>query len=603
PVVFYSGMPILRSALSGLKGLRFNMDSLIAMGAGSAFFYSVYGLLTGGKVFFDTAAMLITLILLGRYIESSLKGRAAETIDLLAELVPREATIVVDGKEGRKRVPVESLKPGVLVEVRPGEKFPVDGVVESGETEADEALLTGEPMPVYKGLGAEVVGGSQNLYGSVLVRASLTGRDTLLSGIIRAVEDAQASKPRIQGLADRVVGVFVPVILVLAAVTTSYYLASGTPFPVAMMTGISVLVIACPCSLGLATPLAVLVYTLMASSKGILIKSGQSAELASGIKHVVFDKTGTLTTGKPSLEFFLTLPGSFTELEVLRLAASVETLSEHPLGMAIVRAAKESFTKESSGGFSPYEVSGFRALPGKGVMARAEGRHIVVGNSALMYKNGLALDESFDNRTSEAASGGETVIYMGWAGKVKAMFMVSDTLRPEARDAVERLKSLGCRVSVISGDSPATVEGVSARAGAGDAIGGVLPDEKRQKVAVLQSREAVLMVGDGINDAPALTEAAVGVAMGRGTDIAMESAGVVLLRDDLCLIPYFISLSRRSFRIIRQNIFWAFFYNIVALPLAVAGILHPIVAAGAMAASSLVVVGNSLRIRNILRGA
>ena len=608
PVVFYSGMPILRSGLPGLKILRFNMDSLIAIGALSAFLYSVYGLFTGGQVFFDTAAMLITLILLGRFIESSAKARAAETIGLLAELVPAEATIVIEdgGQDTRRRVPVGSLKPGVLVEVLPGEKFPVDGMVERGETEADESLLTGEAMPVYKGTGAEVVGGSQNLYGSVVVRAINTGRDTMLSGIIRAVEDAQLSKPRIQGLADRVAGVFVPVILVLALLTISYYLASGTPFPVAMMIGISVLVIACPCSLGLATPLAVLVYSLMASSKGILIKNGESAELASGIKHVVFDKTGTLTTGSLSLslslsmalEGFLASPSAgLDDNEIIRLAASVEAHSEHPLGMAIVSAAKERFAMEGSEGFSPYEASGFRALPGKGVTARVDGRDISIGNSSLMDENGLVLNEFFDKSVSEAATSGETVIYMGWDGLVKAIFMVSDTLRPEAMEAVEKLKALGCRVSVLSGDSSATVESVSARAGADDAIGEILPDEKRQRVAVLQSHEAVLMVGDGINDAPALTEAAVGVAMGRGTDIAMESAGVVLLRDDLRLVPYFISLSRRSFQIIRQNIFWAFFYNIVALPLAMAGMLHPIVAAGAMAASSLVVVGNSLRIR------
>ncbi len=595
PVVFYSGMPILRSAISGLRALRFNMDSLIAMGAGSAFLYSVYGLLTGGKVFFDTAAMLITLILLGRYIESSAKGRAAETIDRLAELVPREATIVVDGGSGRRRVPVDSLRPGVLVEVRPGEKFPVDGVVESGETEADEALLTGEAMPVYKGTGAKVVGGSQNLYGSVIVRAMHTGRDTLLSGIIRAVEDAQASKPAIQGLADRVVGVFVPVILVLAAVTTAAWLASGASFSASLMIGISVLVIACPCSLGLATPLATLVYSLKASSSGILVKSGQSAELASGIRHVVFDKTGTLTTGKPSLEGLLVTPSAgLDENEIIRLAASVEARSEHPVGQAFVRAAKER-TED----FSPYEVSGFKALPGKGVMARSAGREIVIGSRALMDEQALAVDKSLLRAASEASSRGETVVYMGWEGVARAVFMVLDTLRPEARDAVERCKTLGCRVSVISGDSPATVESVSARAGAALALGGVLPEKKREAVAAFQQKASVMMVGDGINDAPALTEAAVGVAMGRGTDIAHESAQVVLLRDDLRLVPYFIDLSRRSFRIIRQNIFWAFFYNIVAVPLAVMGVLHPIVAAAAMAASSLVVVGNSLRIRKV----
>ncbi len=594
PVVFYSGMPIFRSAVAGLGRMYFNMDSLIAIGAGSAFIYSVYGLFTGGKVFFDTAAMIITLILLGRYIESSAKGKAAETMDRLAELVPREATIVVDGNEGRKRVPVESLKVGDMVEVVPGEKFPVDGVVERGESEADESLLTGESLPVFKGRGAHVTGGSQNLYGSVVVRADRVGRDTVLSGIIRAVEDAQAAKPRIQGMADRVVGVFVPIVLVLAAATTTGYYLSGVSFANAVMTGISVLVIACPCSLGLATPLAQLVYTMMASSRGLLIKSGESAELASRIVHVVFDKTGTLTTGSLSLEGFLTLTGGLSDNEAIMLAASVEMRSEHPLGLAIVRAARERFD-----GFSPLEASGFRAHPGKGVTARVDGRLIAVGNRALMDDNGLVLDKTFENSASEAASCGETVIYVGRAGHVSAMFMVLENLRLGAKDAVRMLKALGCRVSVISGDSPAAVENVSARAGAGLALGGVLPEKKREAVAGFELSGGVLMVGDGINDAPALTEAAVGVAMGRGTDIAMESADAVLLRDDLRLVPYFIKLSRKASSIIRQNIFWAFFYNVVALPLAVMGILHPIIAAAAMASSSLVVVGNSLRLRKV----
>ena len=599
PVVFYSGMPIFRSAVAGLGRMHFNMDSLIAIGAGSAFIYSVYGLFTGGKVFFDTAAMIITLILLGRYIESSAKGKAAETMDRLAELVPREATIVVEtdtpgSDETRRRVPVETLRVGDMVEVVPGEKFPVDGTVERGESEADESLLTGESLPVFKGRGAHVTGGSQNLYGSVVVRASRVGRDTVLSGIIRAVEDAQAAKPRIQGMADRVVGVFVPIVLVLAAATTTGYYLSGASFANAVMTGISVLVIACPCSLGLATPLAQLVYTMMASSKGLLIKSGESAELASRLVHVVFDKTGTLTTGSLSLEGFLTLTGGLSDNEAIRLAASVEMRSEHPLGLAIVRAARERFD-----GFSPLEASGFRAHPGKGVTARVDGRLIAVGNRALMDDNGLVLDKTFENPASEAASCGETVIYMGWDGHVSAMFMVLDTLRPEAKDAVRMLKALGCRVSVISGDSPAAVENVSARAGTGLALGGVLPEKKREAVAGFERTGGVLMVGDGINDAPALTEAAVGVAMGRGTDIAMESADAVLLRDDLRLVPYFIKLSRKASSIIRQNIFWAFFYNVVALPLAVMGILHPIIAAAAMASSSLVVVGNSLRLRKV----
>jgi Cu2+-exporting ATPase len=586
PIIFYSGMPILKSAFLSLGRFYFNMDSLIALGACSAYLYSIYGLLTGGEVYFDTAAMIITLILLGRYIELSAREKASSTIDRLAGLLPQEAELVrEDG--GREQVLVGEIEVGMNIAVKPGEKFPLDGVIANGATEVDESLITGESIPVYKGSGSEVIGGSQNLYGSVTVRVARVGRDSVLSGIIRAVEEAQAAKPDIQRVADRVVGVFVPIIMLLAFLTVLGYYIGGAPFSESMMVGISVLVISCPCSLGLATPLAVLVYTIMASSKGLLVKNGQSAEVASKIRHVIFDKTGTLTTGKQSLEEVILLDDMLKESEALRIAASVEMLSEHPLSKAILSGARAMLED-----FTPAEVDAFRAIPGRGVVARASGKDVVVGNLELMAESGIPVNESQVVETK-----GNTALYMGFDGKAVAVFLISDTLRAEAPEAVEMLKGLGCDISVVSGDAPETVSEVSKRAGIMSSVGSALPDDKRQIVKAKQAGEWVMMVGDGINDAPALTEASVGVAMARGTDIAMESADAVIMNDDLRLVPYFIGLSGRAFQIIRQNIFWAFFYNIVAIPLAIMGILHPIVAAGAMAASSLVVVGNSLRLR------
>jgi Cu2+-exporting ATPase len=600
PVIFYSGMPIIKSAVLSLSRLWFNMDSLIAIGSGSAFIYSVYGLFTGGRVFFDTSAMIITLILLGRYIESSAKGRAAETVSRLSELVPSEATLIKYSDAGdvveRISVDAASLKEGMLVEVRPGEKFPVDGIVERGETEADESLLTGESRPVYKSIGASVIGGSQNLLGAVAVRVSRTGGETVVSGIIRAVEEAQASRPRIQGIADRVVGFFVPLILVLAVMTATGYVISGHSFHKALMTGISVLVIACPCSLGLATSLAVLVYTVLASSRGALVKGGDAAESAAHVEHVVFDKTGTLTTGRHELVRMLVVDPSLDESFALEKAASVEVLSEHGLGRALLLAAEARMP-----GFRPEKAEGFKAMPGKGVSALVGGRKIVIGNMACMEDAGMKWDNDEGRRRyiDEAGMRGESMIYMGWEGEVRAVFALSDELRPSAADAVSSLKKAGCSVSLVSGDDVQATSSVGVRAGIEDITGGMLPAQKRDMVAGIQDRRNTMMVGDGINDAPALAEAHVGAAMGRGTDIAIESADIVLLRDDLMLVPFVIRLSRRTFGIIRQNIFWAFFYNVVALPLAVAGMLHPIIAASAMAASSLIVVVNSLRIRSV----
>ncbi|MBI5076460.1 MAG: heavy metal translocating P-type ATPase [Nitrospirae bacterium] len=599
PVIAYSGMPFIRSTISGLRHLHFTMDSLISIGAGSAFIYSVYQMFIGGTVYFDTSAMIITLILLGRYIESTAKGKASEAIERLSELAPREARVVQRSRDSNKDlstedtalVPLASLRKGDLIKVLPGERIPADGRVACGESEADESILTGESMPVRKTVGSEVTGGSVNLFGTFIFEVTRTGKETILAGIIRAVEDAQAGKPRLQILADRIVGYFVPAILVTSALTTAGYILRGASMNDALMTGVSVLVIACPCSLGLATPLAVLVFTTMASSRGILIKGGEVIENTSRIDRVVFDKTGTITEGRPSLKNTILLDQNMDGQHLQRLAASLENLSEHSIGRSIAGAWQGDFLL----------VRDFLVMPGRGIKGVIENKVIVIGNEACMRDHALtapALSPQIKDFTLPHEQAGDTVIYMGWDGLIRGIFVVSDCLREESARAVREILLRGKRITVVSGDNRTTAAAVASAAGIDDVVPEMSPEDKRNYIRGLQQKGSrILMVGDGINDAPALTEAFVGVAMGKGTDIAMESADAVLVRSDLTAIAYFLDLSLRAYRVIRQNIFWAFFYNIVAIPLAVSGVLHPIIAAGAMAASSLFVVLNSLRIK------
>lgn len=599
PVLLYSGMPFIKSTIAGLRHLHFTMDSLISIGAGSAFIYSVYQMFIGGTVYFDTSAMIITLILLGRYIESTAKGKASETIERLSELAPREARMIQRSGGSTKDlsieetalIPVSSLRKGDLIKVLPGERIPTDGRVAYGESEADESILTGESRPVRKTAGSEVIGGSINLFGTLFLEVTRTGKETVLSGIIRAVEDAQSGKPRLQILADRVVGYFVPAILLISFITTVVYMVRGASMNDALMTGVSVLVIACPCSLGLATPLAVLIFTTMASSRGILIKGGEVIENTSAVDRVVFDKTGTITQGKPSLKAILPVAGDIDSQYLLGMAASLENLSEHSIGRAIVTAWTMDFLP----------VRDFRAIPGRGIEGIIDNRSIVIGNEAFMNERGLiatALPATVAELTLPHEQAGDTVIYMAWDGMLKGIFVVSDCLREESADTVKEILLRGKRVMLVSGDNRTTTTAIASATGISEAVPEMSPDNKKDLIRRLQQEGAGIgMVGDGINDAPALTEASVGFAMGKGTDIAMESADAVLVRSDLSVIPFFMDLSLRTYRIIRQNIFWAFFYNIVAIPLAVSGVLHPIIAAGAMAASSLFVVLNSLRIR------
>jgi P-type Cu2+ transporter len=611
PVFLYSGAPFLSATARGLRHLRFNMDALVVIGSGSALLYSVYAMLRGGEVYFDTAAMIPTLVLAGRFVEATAKGRASEAVARLARLAPREARLVARGPDGalaRRLVPVGEVRPGDRVEIVPGERIPLDGAVVEGASEVDESLVTGESRPVSKAPGAAVIGGTVNQHGALLVEVTRVGKDTVLAGIVRAVEDAQAQKPRIQAVADRVVGWFVPGMLALAVGTTLFWLARGAPGERALMIGISVVVIACPCALGLATPIAVLVATGLAGARGILVKGGDVLERAAGATDVLLDKTGTVTRGRPALSVVIPLAPGLTRDAALALAAAAERRSEHHVGRAVVEAARGLRLEP--------EASAFQAIPGRGVVATVDGAEVLVGNRALLADRGVALPDGAAARAAALEARGETAAFLAripagarrstgsgradQGSELLAVLGVADPVRVEAAGAVAALRKLGLRVAIVSGDARRTTEAVAGGLGI-DALAECLPEGKRAEVARLQAAgRRVLFAGDGMNDAPALTQADVGTAMGRGTDVTLESADGVLVRDDLALLPDLVRLSRKAYAVIRQNVFWAFFYNAVAIPLAMAGVLHPIVAAAAMAASSLFVVGNSARLRRAL---
>jgi Cu2+-exporting ATPase len=590
PVLLSAGAPFWRSALRALRHARFNMDSLVVVGSGAALIFSVWQALRGGEVWSDTAAMIPTLVLTGRYVEARAKRAASEAVSRLATLAPREARVVVG--EERREVPVADVKPGDRIEVIPGERIPLDGEVVEGESEVDEALVTGESRPVAKHPGSAVIGGTVNLHGRLLVAVTRVGRETVLAGIIRAVEEAQAAKPRIQAVADRVVGLFVPAVLLLAIATLGLHLAFGAAIEAALLHAIAVVVIACPCALGLATPVAVLVSTGLATSRGILVKGGDVLEAAGEATRVLLDKTGTVTRGRPALAALVPLAGGERD-ELLAATAAVERLSEHHVARAVVEAARGLPARPTG------KVLRFKAVPGRGVEAVVEGVPILVGCRAFLADRGAPPGPQAQAIAAPLEAEGKTVFYLARGGRAEALLAVADPIREEAPAAIAALRALGLEVELASGDARATTAAVAGRLGV-EWTAEVTPSGKRGLVSARQVGGArVVAVGDGINDAPALTQASVGVAMGRGADVTMESADAVLVRDDLRLLPELLLLARRTRAVIRQNVFWAFFYNAVAIPLAVAGLLHPIVGAGAMALSSVFVVGNSLRLRRV----
>jgi Cu2+-exporting ATPase len=603
PVLFYSGMPLIKGSVRGLKNLSFNMDVLIVIGASSAYFYSIYQILIAGEVYFDTAAMIITLILLGRYIESGAKGRAYEVVTRLLSLSPKEARVLRRGNVSDKNilnrdfttVQVSSIHEGEYVQISPGERISFDGTVLEGSSEVDESMLTGESRPVSKVSGSEVFCGTQNLYGSFIFQVKRTGDDTVLAQIIKVVEDAQSRRAPVQALVDRVVGVFVPAVLFLSMGTGMTWSYFGGDMTEALMNAVSVLVIACPCALGLATPLAILIGTNRGASKGILIKGGDIIERAIKINTIIFDKTGTITEGRQGVLSYRGI--GITDKEALFLASSLERLSEHSISRAIIDIDKD---------MQPFNVSGFAAYPGRGIKGKIEGKEALIGSRGFIESEGIsgsindALSAEQLSWVESQEHSGATVVYLSFNKKLSGIFVISDAVRKEARAAVDSLKKMRHDVIIITGDSTQAAIAAAAEVDLhkDKVIAQRLPVEKAEAIREMQKEgRKVVMIGDGINDAPALIQADVGIAMGRATDIALESADMVLMKNDLRLVPDAILLSKKIYTIIRQNLFWAFIYNIVALPLAVTGILHPIVAAISMTFSSLSVVGNSVRIK------
>ncbi|MCJ7515495.1 MAG: heavy metal translocating P-type ATPase [Dehalococcoidia bacterium] len=619
PVQFWAGLRFYRGMWGALRHRTADMNTLIAVGTSAAYFYSVVAVLFPGlftaagvepHLYFDTSALIIALILLGRYLETRARGQTSEAIKRLIGLNPKTAVVIRNDEE--KEISVEEVQVGDIIVVRPGERIPVDGMVRQGYSSVDESMITGESIPVDKKVGDEVIGATINKTGSFQFEATRVGKDTTLARIIRLVDEAQGSKAPIQRLADVIASYFVPVVIGIAVVTFViwYFVGPQPALTLALLNFVAVLIIACPCALGLATPTAIMVGTGKGAENGILFRSGESLERVHQIKTVLLDKTGTLTRGEPSVTDVLAAASS-SEEEILRLAASAERVSEHPLAQAIVKAASERKLKTAP-------ASDFVALPGLGIEASVGGKKIMLGNLRLMKDRSIALND-MGEKADKLFNEGKTVMFLSLDSKAIGIIALADTLKPNAREAVQAIQRMGIETVMITGDNRRTAEAIAREAGIERVLAEVLPEYKAEEVKKLQKGRVVAMVGDGINDAPALAQADVGIAIGTGTDVAMETAEVTLMRGDLMGIVTAISLSKSTIRIIRQNLFWAFAYNVALIPVAAGvlylvfshtgvpvglrfifgdyGFLNPIMAAAAMAASSITVVSNSLRLR------
>ena len=578
-----------------------NMDSLIAIGTSAAFIYSLYGtykIYTGDSsyamsLYYEAAVTILALITLGKYLEAISKGKTSQAIKKLMGLAPKTATIVRGGKE--LVIPIDEVVVGDIIIVKPGEKLPVDGEVIEGATAVDEAMLTGESIPVEKTVGSKVIGASINKTGFIKYKATKVGKDTALSQIIKLVEDAQGSKAPIAKLADIIASYFVPIVIGLAILSSIGWLISGEDGVFALTIFISVLVIACPCALGLATPTAIMVGTGKGAENGVLIKGGEALEVTHQIDTIVFDKTGTITEGKPVVTDIITT--TISEEELLSIAASSEKGSEHPLGEAIVKGAEERSIEFK-------EISNFKAIPGHGIQVEIEGKVILLGNKKLMTENSIEVGD-LGLKSDKLANEGKTPMYIAINNKLEGIIAVADTVKPSSKEAIENLHKMGIKVAMITGDNKKTADAIAKQVGIDIVLAEVLPEDKANEVKKLQEKGSkVAMVGDGINDAPALAQADIGIAIGTGTDVAIESANIVLMKGDLKDVATAIKLSKATIRNIKQNLFWAFGYNVLGIPVAM-GVLHifggpllnPMIGAAAMSLSSVSVLANALRLR------
>jgi len=620
PVQFWAGWRFYRGAWGALRHKTADMNTLVAVGTSAAYFYSMIAVLFPGLfatagvelgLYFDTSAMIITLILLGRFLETRARGQTSEAIKKLIGLNPKTALVIRDGDE--REISVEDVQVGDLIVVRPGERIPVDGIIRDGYSSIDESMITGESIPLEKRVGDEVIGASINKTGSFKFEATRVGKDTTLAQIIRLVDEAQGSKAPIQRLADVIASYFVPIVIGIATITfIVWYFAGPAPaLTYAILNFVAVLIIACPCAMGLATPTAIIVGTGKGAEHGVLIRSAETLERSHKISAVLLDKTGTLTQGEPKVTDIIALPSSSQD-EILRLAASAEHGSEHPLGEAIVKAALEKKLKVSP-------ASDFNSIPGHGVEASVEGKKLLLGNLRLMSEKSLSLN-GLGEEAEQLRAKGKTVMFLGIDGQIVGIIALADTLKPNAKAAMDALHNMGIEVMMLTGDNQRTAEAIAHQVGIDRVLAEVLPEHKAQEVKRLQEEgKIVAMVGDGINDAPALAQADVGIAIGTGTDVAVETGDITLIRGDLTGITTAISLSKRTMRTIKQNLFWAFAYNSALIPVAAGvlylafsntgvpsglhfilgnyGFLNPILAAAAMAASSITVVSNSLRLK------
>lgn len=598
PVQFWLGARFYRAGWKALKAHTGNMDLLVAIGTSAAYGLSLYQLLfppadhgVGGHYYFEASAVIITLILLGKWLEGRAKRQTGAAIRALMKLRPDTARVVRSGGI-EEEISIEQVRIGDRVRVRPGERIPVDGRLVEGATSVDESMLTGESMPVSKSVGEKLTGGSINGDGLVLVETTAVGTETTLARIVRLVESAQGAKAPIQRLVDKVSAVFVPIVLAVAAITFIGWIAAGAGAEVAILNAVAVMVIACPCALGLATPTAVMAGTGVAARAGVLIKDAEALETAHRISAVAFDKTGTLTVGKPSLVAAVAAPG-IDGRHLLELASGLQSGSEHPLGKAVMAAAREQ-------GVAPAKTRSMKALPGRGVTAEAESDRLILGSSRLMAEEGIERG-ALAARAEELERDGRSVSWVAATSPTRrliGLLAFGDEAKPSAREAVEILHQRGVRSIMLTGDNAGSANAVAKQLGIDEVIANVLPEGKADAVASLRGEDRIVaMVGDGVNDAPALAAADVGIAMSTGTDVAMHAAGITLMRGDPRLVADAIDISRRTYSKIRQGLFWAFVYNVVGIPLAALGYLSPVIAGGAMALSSVSVVTNALTLR------